>query len=776
MAIGRQSDGSSSNASVPAPSLSGAAVRRLGGNGPAFVGAQLVRRSTSIRAGAAAAMLRLDSIDAGGQGAGGSGSVLGHNRQCFSQFSVPLEPVGNFGGHKKGSVSPFPRRTATGNFVGGSPLTHVVARRGAALPFTAAPTPDDHAVCAQEPALSAAVEDAAEVLSPRLQPHLQSIKAIYLGAHAADDVPTNLSNRQLDAILSSNRAEEANSREQELQSESAELRTCEDAIAFFARSGGLSATKFVYCNLRDREGQLHPYDLEVVPKEKVNQEHFIVSKSGIVHVKPGEQAECCSLPEWARNSLIHQVLSTKVFKLHVHRKAFLCWHRGARSNIYDSRRRALALGCLFARPRFAKPLAEVRQAAGELQQALTLLCTPNNTSGSQPLELSDFRALQDAQLCRGTSSNACAGPGANLSAKPARASSSAPATAQRAVEERSRQMLGMLDKVVAAAVDPAALRLPQKRFEERRRKPLVQEKAEALAHSRRQEAWQNDRGMLGRCIHLVEHVLHAALVGALLRSIGELRARFEGKAKLFTVCASCFGQDGQVVLEPSHDEFMGVLDTVWGWLCKVLCAHEVVTGADRYLQYLPSKRSSSDASMAEVIQRCPHVWDAWSQLREALSQQLRVAHRHAVGLYAPYLQMYQLGFPSHRAVERASHVGLEEMVERSAAQHLRECLQLLGKFRQYASSGILVIDARPLQKELQCRVEREVVAAAKQQPAGDASLLVTEFTLNFADDSNVLRDVSEEMAALRATLGASIHETKRLKTRSKELLKGNTAV
>ncbi|KAK2951696.1 putative Dynein axonemal heavy chain 1 [Blattamonas nauphoetae] len=70
------------------------------------------------------------------------------------------------------------------------------------------------------------------------------------------------------------------------------LRTVEDVMEYFAGTGRADPVKIIYMNIHKRpDGSFNPYDLYVVPKEKVDPEHYIFSVSGAVHVVPSDQSQ-----------------------------------------------------------------------------------------------------------------------------------------------------------------------------------------------------------------------------------------------------------------------------------------------------------------------------------------------------------------------------------------------------------------------------------------------------------------------------------------------------
>eukprot|EP01138_Halocafeteria_seosinensis_P005492 gb/GECG01005614.1/.p1 GENE.gb/GECG01005614.1/~~gb/GECG01005614.1/.p1 ORF type:complete len:299 (+),score=25.64 gb/GECG01005614.1/:1-897(+) len=117
-----------------------------------------------------------------------------------------------------------------------------------------------------------------------------------------------------------------------------QLRTGEDAIAFFVRHGNNCPVKFVHLNYADTR-RFQPYSLVVVDESDVNPEHFTMSSKGVVHVCPGEPSEFLTLSEWMRFSSIFSVISSiPFFRTFLVRKTFDFWTAYARHSRFKRRR------------------------------------------------------------------------------------------------------------------------------------------------------------------------------------------------------------------------------------------------------------------------------------------------------------------------------------------------------------------------------------------------------------------------------------------------------
>ena len=145
------------------------------------------------------------------------------------------------------------------------------------------------------------------------------------------------------------------------------LQTAEDVIAFFSKTGNSSAVKFVYLN-RAQQGLLfRPYDLQVVMRGKQEPEHFCISASGCVHVKPGHPSEVVSLAEWMRECTLFNVLTRiHFFKNYLVGKSFTQWRRNVRFRLYCQTRRRLCKNFFISKHTFTSTLAELHKTAFEL--------------------------------------------------------------------------------------------------------------------------------------------------------------------------------------------------------------------------------------------------------------------------------------------------------------------------------------------------------------------------------------------------------------------------
>eukprot|EP00760_Papus_ankaliazontas_P005952 PhM_4_TR1281/c1_g1_i2/m.7199/K10408/DNAH; dynein heavy chain, axonemal len=172
------------------------------------------------------------------------------------------------------------------------------------------------------------------------------------------------------------------------------LRNAEDTIAFFSKASADTAVKFVYLNRAPPQLRFRPYDLEVVMRGEQSPEHFVVSASGVVHMKPGQASEVVPLSDWMRESMIFNVLTRiRFFRNYLVLKTFSQWIRNVRFKLYCETRRKLCKKLFISKNTFAASTIELNKMAYELY-TVPLLRFPEI---KQDYNAEDFMAEQSKQ-------------------------------------------------------------------------------------------------------------------------------------------------------------------------------------------------------------------------------------------------------------------------------------------------------------------------------------------------------------------------------------------
>ncbi|KAL8435556.1 hypothetical protein ACSSS7_002401 [Eimeria intestinalis] len=141
------------------------------------------------------------------------------------------------------------------------------------------------------------------------------------------------------------------------------IKTEQDAVAFFARHGSTTKTKFLFCNKPPAHPlEFDPYKLVVVPQNQVNPEHFTISPTAVMHICPGKPSECIRQDEWMRQAFVHSVLrSLPFFKTFVAKKILSLWSHASRRHMFEQRREMLCRTLFLAKPIYCDHLVQIHR-------------------------------------------------------------------------------------------------------------------------------------------------------------------------------------------------------------------------------------------------------------------------------------------------------------------------------------------------------------------------------------------------------------------------------
>ena len=89
-------------------------------------------------------------------------------------------------------------------------------------------------------------------------------------------------------------------------------KTGREVVEDFVKGRFLGEMKFAFLNIAPSL-RYDPYNLVVVPENKVNSEHFVISSHCVLHVNPKGPAESQSLAEWHREACLFKAISNVGF-------------------------------------------------------------------------------------------------------------------------------------------------------------------------------------------------------------------------------------------------------------------------------------------------------------------------------------------------------------------------------------------------------------------------------------------------------------------------------
>jgi len=179
--------------------------------------------------------------------------------------------------------------------------------------------------------------------------------------------------------------------------EGAGILTSTDVVEYYVKNGLGAPIKVFYCVDAPRtEDSFTPYDLLVVPKNQVqgkSVEHYTVSSSGVVHIRPGVQSEFTPLGEWMRDSSVFSLLrQMKYFKMYLVGKTFKIWRANVRRRLYEQVRKRIERSLFLTKPTFSSTVAELGALCAEVRYTPAIVVDPQTT-----YQVDDFREIQERQ-------------------------------------------------------------------------------------------------------------------------------------------------------------------------------------------------------------------------------------------------------------------------------------------------------------------------------------------------------------------------------------------
>ena len=146
----------------------------------------------------------------------------------------------------------------------------------------------------------------------------------------------------------------------------------EKAVEFFAMYGNTTPTKFIFLEKvkHPEEWIFSPYELKVIDREKIGNDYFIVTLTGITHVYsvtrgdhrdkiPEQATENYTPSEWTYQSTLFNILRRiNYFKQYLPFKLFSMWRNFNRFKKFQSVRKTLSDKLFLAKPAFVEKMIQ----------------------------------------------------------------------------------------------------------------------------------------------------------------------------------------------------------------------------------------------------------------------------------------------------------------------------------------------------------------------------------------------------------------------------------
>ena len=152
-----------------------------------------------------------------------------------------------------------------------------------------------------------------------------------------------------------------------------EIKNDKQAVQFFAMYGNTTPTKFIFCEKvkHAEEYIFSPYDLKVIPRDKIGNDYFIITATGINHVYavarnenrrdriPEQAAEFYTPSDWMYQSTLFNILRRiNYFKQYLPFKLFSMWRNFNRFKKFQDVRKSLSEKLFLTKPAFVDKMIQ----------------------------------------------------------------------------------------------------------------------------------------------------------------------------------------------------------------------------------------------------------------------------------------------------------------------------------------------------------------------------------------------------------------------------------
>eukprot|EP00762_Andalucia_godoyi_P000667 ANDGO_05392.mRNA.1 hypothetical protein GUITHDRAFT_84409 len=400
------------------------------------------------------------------------------------------------------------------------------------------------------------------------------------------------------------------------------LHTGDDAVQYFSNAGKDAVVKFVYLNRANTGDNFRPYDLVVVSKDETDAEHFTMSASGVVHIRPDEPAEFFSLSEWVRQSSIFNALTNiRFYKYFLIGKSFSTWRKNVRYKLYCLTRSRLAAKFFVAKSTFVLTFTEIHKLAVDLRS------------------IKLFHFIGDGQ--KSTQS-----PDGFLETQ-AQQRTSATKAFETTIDKIEELLVKLCENVVSRARAPeldaeddletllaaengqsAGLQSTAKRAKSMTE--MQQEEQEKIKAVKRAQA---EAKMLGDFVRLVDYMVVENLIQLAMNILKEFLSNLQpsDKKKLLFHVNAIFGDRKKVDLSPGESDLLEMFRKTFDEMVTAVNSVARVLYMRSFKQYFGG-RSPSTWFIASVVRASEEYQHLRSDCENILTSDFKTAMEYAVSL------------------------------------------------------------------------------------------------------------------------------------------------
>ena len=188
------------------------------------------------------------------------------------------------------------------------------------------------------------------------------------------DLPFDVSPVMQDSLNSGRKPAVSETKEKHVHKTAVLPRTGIQAVEYLVRHESSNMTKIWFLN-QNMTDNYDPYDLIVVPRNRVCPEHFVISVFGVLHVKLAGQSELTSLGQWYREAVVFRTIrKINYFRNFIVSKAFAKWKKAAALLKFLKIRKQIEDHHLLGVPHMMSAILNVKSLLLEMHAVKLLPC------------------------------------------------------------------------------------------------------------------------------------------------------------------------------------------------------------------------------------------------------------------------------------------------------------------------------------------------------------------------------------------------------------------
>lgn len=173
-----------------------------------------------------------------------------------------------------------------------------------------------------------------------------------------------------------------------------DINTIDEALNYFAKNGDDAPIKFIRLIPNPKQKEFDPYDLLVWRSYDPSVEHFSMSSSGIVHIKPNSSSDCTNMAEWIRERATFSIIrKIPFFRTFLIRKAYSLWLENVKFHLFLKDRKAILDQLFICRYSFQSSILSCNRYLQQISNILFI-----GGYDFKALRLSDFYFIMSNQL------------------------------------------------------------------------------------------------------------------------------------------------------------------------------------------------------------------------------------------------------------------------------------------------------------------------------------------------------------------------------------------